>query len=116
MDRYPSFQGTGIPTNAVLDRCLTVETHARYSVEHRIQSSLVTRMPVTLYERPTVRNFTSPGTCNKIFASEWYDGNRVLLVTKCNQILLLDIITGKFTPIAIPKREPRGFSTQNIGM
>lgn len=100
----------------VMDRC-EYRFACRYSAEMRLQSSLLSRMPNMLFERPQhmVRDFTSPGTFNKVFASEWYDGNRILLVTKCNQLAVLDVASGIYTIIHLPEREPRSYSTRNVG-
>jgi hypothetical protein len=114
----PEKNDTSILADLVLKRERHGESYARCSVEERIQSYLMPRMPSILCEKNhlrTVRNFTSPGSFNKVFASEWYDLNRVLLVTKCNKVLILDVRTGKYTPIKLPIREPRSFSTRNIG-
>lgn len=106
------------PCHLILDRYQTVEGHERYSVQHQIQALLTARMPFAFHLRAqdTVRNLTASVSYNKMFASEWYDGNTVLVVTKCNKLLQLDISTGVFTTIQTPKREPRPFSTRNIGM
>jgi hypothetical protein len=113
-----SYSGSpDVPASLISGRYQTADSYERSSVEHQIQACLSTRIPCIILQRGRcgVRNLTSAARYNKMFASEWYDGNTVLLVTKCNRLLQLDIPTGEFKQIETPKREPRPFSTRNIG-
>lgn len=82
------------------------------TIQRRLQSSLLSRVPgITSH----VREYTSSDKFDKCFASEWYDRNHVLLGTKCNKLLLLDLIRNAYKAIELPVRAPRSFSTTNNG-
>jgi WD repeat-containing protein 40A len=84
----------------------------RLTIQRRLHSSLLSRVPgVTSH----VTGFTNSDKFDKCFASEWYDRNNVLLGTKCNKLLLLDLIRNAYKTIELPAPAPRSFSTTNNG-
>ena len=50
---------------------------------------------------------------NKIFTSQWLDERKCIMGTKCNKLIVMDTITGKYSVQAPPKSHPNSKNVQN---
>ena len=68
------------------------------------------RLPIILREREFDLSNTN---LNKIFTCQWLDDRKVIMGTKCNKLVVLDTITGKYSIQSPLKSHPHSRNIQD---
>ncbi|KAL7748951.1 hypothetical protein RI367_005599 [Sorochytrium milnesiophthora] len=81
------------------------------AAEEKMSAMLARKLPATLSEQ----QFVLDGY-DKVFASKWVNASEVVLATKCNRLLMLNVDTGRRFELPTPPSALHALALQNNGV